>query len=234
MRRITRLVALRLLSGQLLAHGSGVSVLALALAVEGSELSVTELAAEILRTLPGLWSTLAPALALLGAAFAAARARRDGTLLALGTFGVAPTRPAGFALALGAAIGLAAGELGVAPTPPATEWARAEGGWIRGAEHVPDIPGGVVRPRAPAPPERLRPAASTAAATLAGGGLGLWAGAATVLVVTPVWLVFDVLARTLAERGAAPDWAVWLPGGLLLLVTAALARRGPLFPARGR
>lgn len=176
-------------------HLAGLAVLALAVAVEAAGLGPGELAAHLVDRLPGLWSRIASALTLLGAALGAGRMRGDGTLLGLSSLGVSNLR----IVTAAALFGLAPGVLGawVGPARPALQppaWVRGDGGWL-GADGqvVADVPGGSVTPRAPpggASPVRV-PVGAAAAGIGAAAGLSL--GAVPVLVLASAWTVGEAL-----------------------------------------
>lgn len=143
------------------------------------------------------WARLCPALTLLGAALA--RARAKGTLLVLGSVGLPGAALPAVAVPLGAVIG-ALGLL-VPARGAGSAWSRGLGGWFHLGHAVPDLPGGVVSPAVVALAWPLL-AACVVAAPL---GARAWA---------PGPLAVTVGASILAD-------AAWPGGGVLVLLFAA-------------
>lgn len=193
--RLAVLLARRLGGAVVTVHLAGLAVLALAVAVEAAGLGPGELAGRLAERLPGLWSRIASALTLLGAALGAGRMRGDGTLLGLSSLGVSRAR----IVTAAALLGLAPGVMGawVGPARPALQpptWVRGEGGWL-GADGqvVADVAGGAVTPRAP--PDGASPVRVPVSAAAAGVGAaaGLAVGAVPVLVLASAWTVGEAL-----------------------------------------
>lgn len=193
--RLAVLLARRIGGAVLTVHLAGLAVLTLAVAVEAAGLGPGELVARLGDRLPGLWSRIASALTLLGAALGAGRMRGDGTLLGLSSLGVSGARIVVAAGILGLVPGLAGAWVGPARpalAPPA--WVRGEGGWLGAAgQVVADEPGGKVTPREPpggGSPTRI-PVGAAAAGVGAAAGLA-W-GAVPVLVLASAWTVGEAL-----------------------------------------
>lgn len=233
MKRVLSLLVARVGVDLLLAHFSGLVLLAVILSIEGADLSPSQLWRLWSDRLPSLWAQASPTLTTVGTSLALLRMRRDGVVLALGTFGVAP----GVCLAVGAALGflIGVGAAGLADPHAAAhgaEWVRAEGGWYREGLPVPDVVGGAVRPIPPRPPPLWTPAMTGGAAGLAGAALGLWTAGLATVVTAVVLLVGNTLAQGLVARAALPPLAGWAPAVLLVLGAAAGAGLAPLFPRR--
>lgn len=224
-----RLLLRRHLRAAALAHLGGVGVLALVVLVEAGDRGGL---AALLTQLPPLWARAAAPLALVAAARCTTRARRDGVVLALGSFGVSPLAW----LFAGAAVGaLAGGAAALVPPPlaPASlRWVRGDGGWFLDGRPIPDHPGGVVLHLLPETlPAWAPPAVAAGAATL-GAALGLKAGALTMLTATGTLLVAGALAEGLVERGVLQPLALGLLALGLTFGGMLVARAGRAFPRR--
>jgi hypothetical protein len=231
--RLLRLVVRRLLGGLLAAHLGGLLLLALVVAVEEADLPAAALLETWRVRLPGLWAQAAAVLDVAGASLAVFRMRRDGVLLALGSFGVAPTRALLVAAMLGLGVGFGAARLADPPGHHAgAEWTRGHGGWFHDGVAVPDEPDGTVDPVVPRARAVWSPAATGAAAATAGAALGLWAGGLATVVVAVLLLVGDALAQGLVARDALPPLVAWLPALLLTCGVLLATRAAPLFPRR--
>ena len=233
MKRVLALVGARVAGDLLVAHASGLVLLALILSAEAADLTPAQLWDLWVDRIPSLWAQASPMLTVAGTSLGLLRMRRDGIVLALGTFGVTPRVCLGVGAALGLVVGLAAaGFAGHRVTPHGADWVRAEGGWYRDGVAVPDEVGGEVH-TIPSPPRPVwTPALTGGAAGLAGAALGLWtAGLATVITAVVV-LVGNTLAQGLVARAALPPAAAWVPTALLVVGTLVGARFAPLFPRR--
>lgn len=233
MTRATLLLARRLGAGLAAAHLAGLLLLALILGVEAADRPLSLLVELWRARLPALWAQASPMLTLAGAALAVFRMRRDGVLLALGSFGVAPARALAVGAVLGVGLGLAAGALADPTGVRAdTTWVRGDGGWFHGEDPVPDTIGGAVRRRAL--PERrfAAPAAFGGTAALLGGAVGLWSGGLAAVTAGGGILLAAAITDGLVARGAWPPGAGWLPPALAACVVVVAARFAPLFPRR--
>lgn len=232
MTRALLFVGRRLLAGVLAAHLAGILLFGLVVAVEGVELPLPTLGRLLSARVPALWAQSAAVLGCVGVAGGATALRRSGALLALGTFGFDPR----VLLVLGALLAGVGGALAertaAAPAPVPGAWERGAGGWIRDGEAWPDVPG--VQVRRSESWGRGPILAGLGAAGAGGGGaaLGLWGGAAGVVVVSATMLVVDVVARGLAERGALPGFVDLAPGLFGVLVAIILLSRAPPAPRR--
>lgn len=217
---LLRLLSGRLLAASLVAHLGGLGLLALVVLVEGRDL------AEALARAPRLWVAAVAPLALVAGALAAARARRQGVVLALGCLGIPATTWIAAAFVAGALAGAGAALLPPEALAPALPWVRGEGGWYFEGLPVPDLPGGNVSPVPPPRPPVWAPPALAAGAAALGAATGLRSGVLGTLVATGSIIVADALVRGLVDRGA-------LPGASLAALAAALLA-GALWVGRSR
>lgn len=226
---LPRLLLRRHLLAAALAHLGGAGVLALVVLVEAGDRGGL---AAVWTELPPLWARAAAPLALVAAALCTTRARRDGVVLALGSFGASPLAW----LVAGAAVGALAGA-GAALVPPplapaSLRWVRGEGGWFLGGAAIPDQPGGVVMLLLPETLPDWAPTALAAGAATLGAALGLRAGTLSTLTATGILLVAGALAEGLVERDVLQPPALALLALVLALGGVLVARSGPAFPRR--
>jgi hypothetical protein len=140
--RRARVLAPPLLRGNLLVHGAALGLLAFVTSIERAAMSAGSVRAVEWREAVVLWARLAPALTLLGTAFAWSRMHK--ARLALATFGQAANPLRWGAAFAGAMVGLTVLTVPAQGAPSA--WVRGAGGWFHLGEAVPDVLGGAVTP----------------------------------------------------------------------------------------
>lgn len=233
MTRVWLLLLRRAGADLLLAHAAGVVLLGVVLGVEGADLGPAELARVWADQLPALWAQASPVLTVVGSSLALFRMRRDGVVLALGTFGVSPRVALLVGLLLGLLLGgIAAPLAGDHRRSGAAEWIRADGGWVRNGVVVPDTPGGEVVAFPPPSRPTWSPVLTGGAAGAAGAALGLWSGGLATVVTAVLLLVGNTLVMGLVARAALPAASAAVPALLLLLGVGGALVRAPLFPRR--